>query len=163
MRCSLLKDGSPNGLFGDEMCQLTRYAGMSGRMSSLGIYGYQPEQDTDRQGAKLIAQMLWYFVDGFLVRKNEADPVADRADFIEYQVALTGNDTLFLKSKKTNRWWMQLPDASFTPALITTICRLQQTRYRNAGSGSRNGSFKGHEQKNLYGCILNISVIYFIT
>lgn len=110
-----LKDGSPNGLFGDEMCQLTRYAGMSGRLSSLGIYGYQPEADTDRQGARLIAQMLWYFVDGFLIRKNEADPMKDRSDFIEYQVALTGNDTLFLKSKKTNRWWMQLPDASFTP------------------------------------------------
>lgn len=110
-----LKEGSPNGLFGDEMCLLTRYAGMSGRLSSMGIYGYQPENDTDRQGARLIAQMLWYFVDGFLVRKNEADPVADRNDFIEYQVALTGNDTLFLKSKKTNRWWMQLPDGSFTP------------------------------------------------
>jgi formiminoglutamase len=110
-----LKDGSPNGLFGDEICQLTRYAGMSSRLSSLGIYGYQPEHDTDRQGAKLIAQMLWYFVDGFLLRKNETDPVANRADFIEYHVALTGNDTLFLKSKKSNRWWMQLPDASFTP------------------------------------------------
>lgn len=109
-----LKNGSPNGFFGDEICQLARYAGMSSQLSSFGIYGYQAELDKNKQGAKLIAQMLWYFVDGYLVRKNEAS-LANREEFIEYNIALTGNDTLFLKSKKTNRWWMQLPDSSFTP------------------------------------------------
>lgn len=109
-----LKQGSPNGFFGDEMCQLTRYAGMSSQLSSIGIYGYQPEQDRNKQGAKLIAQMLWYFVDGYLVRKGEAS-LKNREEFIEYNIALTGNDTLFLKSRRTNRWWMQLPDGSFTP------------------------------------------------
>lgn len=109
-----LKKGSPNGFFGDEVCQLARYAGMSGKLSSFGIYGYQAEQDKNRQGARLIAQMLWYFVDGYLVRKNEAS-LDNREEFIEYNVALTGNDTLFLKSKKTNRWWMQLPEGTFTP------------------------------------------------
>jgi formiminoglutamase len=109
-----LRNGSPNGLFGDEMCQLMRYAGMSSQLSSLGIYGYQPEHDTNKQSAKLIAQMLWYFVDGYQVRRNEAD-LKNRDEFIEYNIALTGNDTLFLKSKKTNRWWMQLPDGAFTP------------------------------------------------
>lgn len=109
-----LKQGSPNGLFGDEICQLTRYAGMSSRLSSLGIYGYRAEQDPGKQGAKLIAQMLWYFVDGYLVRKSEA-ALNDREEFLEYHVALTGNDTLFLKSKKTNRWWMQLPEGQLVP------------------------------------------------
>lgn len=109
-----LREGSPNGFFGDEMCQLTRYAGMSGQMSSMGIYGYLAENDPDRRGAKLIAQMLWYFVDGYIQRKNEA-PLEQREEFIEYNIALTGNDTLFVKSKRTNRWWMQLPDGSFTP------------------------------------------------
>ena len=111
---AFIKDGSPNGFFGDEICQLTRYAGMSGRLSSLGIYGYEPTLDPNRQGAKLIAQMLWYFVDGYLVRKNEA-LLTNLDDFVEYNVAFTGNDTLFLKSKKTNRWWMQLPDKTYTP------------------------------------------------
>jgi len=109
-----IKNGSPNGFFGDEICQIARYAGMSSKLSSFGIYGYLPENDTDGQGARLIAQMLWYFVDGYYVRRQEA-ALSDTEEFIEYNVALTGNDTLFLKSKRTNRWWMQLPDASYTP------------------------------------------------
>jgi len=109
-----LERGSPNGFFGDEICQLARYAGMSSNLSSFGIYGYQSGSDNNRQGARLIAQMLWYFVDGYLIRKNEAD-LSNCEEFIEYNVALTGNDTLFLKSRKTNRWWMQLPEGTFTP------------------------------------------------
>lgn len=111
-----LPEASPNGLFGDELCQLTRYAGMSSRLSSLGIYGYHPEKDPGRQGARLIAQMLWYFVDGYLVRKNEP-ALKHRDQFLEYHLTLsgTGDNMLFLKSKKTNRWWMQLPDGAFTP------------------------------------------------
>ncbi len=109
-----LKNGSPNGFFGDEICQLARYAGMSDQLSSFGIYGYQAELDKNKQGAKLIAQMLWYFADGYFIRKNEAS-LSNRDEFVEYNIALTGNDTLFLKSKKTNRWWMQLPDGTFTP------------------------------------------------
>jgi len=109
-----LKNGSPNGFFGDEMCQITRYAGMSTQLSSIGIYGYLPENDTNKQGAKLIAQMLWYFVDGYMQRKNEAS-LNNREGFIEYNISLEGNNTLFLKSKNTNRWWMQLPEGNFTP------------------------------------------------
>ncbi len=111
---AFLKNGSPNGFFGDEICQLTRYAGMSSQLTSLGIYGYDATTDVNHQGAKLIAQMIWYFVDGYQIRKNEAS-LSNLEEFIEYNVALTGNDTLFIKSKKTNRWWMQLPDSSFTP------------------------------------------------
>jgi hypothetical protein len=27
----------------------------------------------------------------------------------------TGNDTSFLKSKRTGRWWMRLPDGNYVP------------------------------------------------
>lgn len=111
---AFLPNGSPNGFFGDEICQLARYAGMSSKLTSLGIYGYRPELDKSKQGAQLIAQMLWYFVDGYYVRKREAD-LANRSEFVEYNIAFTGNNCLFLKSKRTSRWWMQLPDGSFTP------------------------------------------------
>lgn len=109
-----LNDTSPNGLFGDELCQLTHYAGMSNQLSSLGIYGYRPELDYQNMGARLIAQMLWYFIDGVRIRKQEAD-LSDEGNFISYYVDITGNNTQFRKSKKTNRWWMQLPDKEFIP------------------------------------------------
>jgi len=107
-------DGSPNGFTGDEACMLTRYAGMSNNLSSFGIYGYESADDVHQMSAKLIAQMIWYFVDGYLVRKTEATLV-EREEFIMFNVAFTDNDTIFLKSKRTNRWWMKLPNGVFVP------------------------------------------------
>jgi len=105
---------SPNGLSGEEACQLTRYAGMSGPLTSFGIYGYNDRDDSHAMTARLIAQMIWYFVDGYLVRKTEAK-LTEREEFIVFNVTFTDNDTIFLKSKRTNRWWMKLPDQSFVP------------------------------------------------
>jgi formiminoglutamase len=106
--------GSPNGFTGDEACMLTRYAGMSNNLTSVGIYGYNNEDDIHHMSAKLIAQMIWYFVDGYLVRKTEARLV-EKEEFIMFNVAFTDNDTIFLKSKRTNRWWMKLPNGVFVP------------------------------------------------
>lgn len=108
------RTGSPNGFYGDEMCKITRYAGMSKRLKSLGIYGYQPKYDTDQITAKLIAQMLWYYIDGMLFAKGEAD-LEDADAFLDYNISFTDQDILFKKSKKTNRWWMQLPEGQFLP------------------------------------------------
>ncbi|TWW02342.1 formimidoylglutamase [Chitinophaga pinensis] len=99
---------SPNGLGGDEACALARYAGMSGRLSSFGIYGYRPERDRESLTAKQIAQMLWYFVDGIAIRKKEA-LLEERDGFYEFNIVCADIDTVFLKSKKTGRWWMELP------------------------------------------------------
>ncbi len=107
-----LTDASPNGLFSDELCLLTRYAGMSTKLSSLGIYGYEAENDFHNQGAKVIAQMLWYFIDGHFIRKNESSLSNDQ-NFIEFNLEISGYPVKFLKSKKSNRWWMQLVDKTF--------------------------------------------------
>ena len=106
--------GSPNGFYGDEMCKLTRFAGMSSSLSSMGIYGYLPEYDRENITAKLLAQMIWYFIDGVYVLKNES-PLEEYDQFLEYQITFTDNNTLFIKSKRTNRWWMKLPNGSFIP------------------------------------------------
>lgn len=108
------KGGSPNGFTGDEACLLTRYAGMSSVLSSLGIYGYKPAQDLHGLTATLIAQMIWYFIDGYLVRKQEA-PLTEESAFLKFYLQIEEQETIFLKSKKTNRWWMQLPDQQYIP------------------------------------------------
>jgi arginase family enzyme len=107
-------EGSPNGFTGEEACMLTRYAGMSKQLTSFGIYGYDTKKDHRQMTAKLIAQMVWYFIDGYLIRKNEAE-LTDHEEFITFHVSFTSNDTVFLKSKRTNRWWMQLPNNMFVP------------------------------------------------
>ena len=103
---------SPNGFTGEEACMLTRYAGMSSNLSSFGIYGYLPQQDVNDLSAKQIAQMLWYFIDGKSRAKQEA-AIEERSNFNEYHCSFTEVETIFLQSKKTGRWWMQLPDKKY--------------------------------------------------
>jgi arginase family enzyme len=103
---------SPNGFTGEEACILTQYAGMSSNLNSFGIYGYQPQYDVHELTAKQIAQMMWYFIDGKNRGKQEA-AITDRGHFNEYHCNFTEIDTMFLQSKKTLRWWMQLPDKKF--------------------------------------------------
>ncbi len=103
---------SPNGLNGEEMCTLTRFAGMSDQITSLGIYGYNTNNDTDELTALQIAHMIWYFIDGRSNAKKEA-AITDRNSFNEFHTSLAEVDTLFIQSRKTGRWWMQLPNEKF--------------------------------------------------
>ena len=103
---------SPNGLNGEEMCTLTRFAGMSDQITTLGIYGYNTTNDTDELTALQIAHMIWYFIDGRSNAQKEA-VLTDRNSFNEFHTSFTEVDTLFLQSRKTGRWWMQLPNEKF--------------------------------------------------
>jgi formiminoglutamase len=100
---------NPNGFTGEEACMLTRFAGLSPGLNSFGVYGYRPENDIKNLTAKQIAQMLWYFIDGKSRGKQEAH-FEDKHNFNEYHAAFSELDTVFLQSKKTGRWWMQLPN-----------------------------------------------------
>jgi len=103
---------SPNGFTGEEACNLIRYAGMSSSISSLGIYGYDVAKDVKNLTALQISQMLWYFIDGKSRSKQEAS-LTEKHNFNEYHTAFAEVDTVFIQSKKTGRWWMQLPDKKF--------------------------------------------------
>ena len=103
---------TPNGLNGEEACTLLQYAGMSSHMRSIGIYGFQPENDREALTAKQIAQMLWYLMDG-LSRGAREVSLDDRASFNEFHTVFAEVQTVFLQSKKTGRWWMQLPDSQW--------------------------------------------------
>ena len=116
---------SPNGFTGEEACMLTRFAGMSNNLSSFGIYGYQPEEDINDLTAKQIAQMLWYFIDGKNRAKAEPD-IEDRNSFNEYHCTFTEVETVFLQSKKSNRWWMQLPNKKFIACSYTDYLHASQ-------------------------------------
>lgn len=100
---------SPNGFSGEEACTLSRYAGLSPNLSSLGIYGYNPKKDINDLTALQIAQMIWYFIDG-KSRSMQETELNERQNFNEYHTAFAEVDTIFIQSKKTGRWWMELPN-----------------------------------------------------
>lgn len=101
---------SPNGFAGDEICQITRYAGISDKLTSVGFFEYNPLLDSNWQSAGLISQMIWYFIEGFYNRKNDY-PNITKDHFIKYFVSIQDGlyDIKFYKSKKTERWWMEVP------------------------------------------------------
>jgi formiminoglutamase len=105
---------SPNGFTGEEACILARFAGLSDKVNSFGIYGYLPQQDLHELSAKQISQMLWYFIDGKNRSKQEAS-IEDRDYFNEYHTSFNEVESVFLQSKKTGRWWMQLPNKKIIP------------------------------------------------
>ncbi|HEY0900042.1 MAG TPA: formimidoylglutamase [Sphingobacteriaceae bacterium] len=103
-------NASPNGFYGEEACQMCRYAGMNDKLSSIGFYEFNPAFDQNGQTAILMAQMLWYFVDGFYNRKKDF-PLQPKSQYLIYRAPLKDNmhELIFVKSKKTDRWWMQVP------------------------------------------------------
>lgn len=104
-----LANPSPNGFYGEEICQIIRYAGMSDKLTSIGFYDFNPTYDRNGQTAQLIAQMIWYFIEGFYSRQHEF-PVRNKEDFIKYTVAVKDqqDDIVFYKSKRSDRWWMEV-------------------------------------------------------
>ncbi len=101
---------TPNGLYGEEACAIFRYAGMSDKLSSVGLYELNPLCDRNGQTAHLAAQMVWYFLDGVASRKKDF-PIGDKKDYLKYRVAMPASDheLIFYKSDKTDRWWMEIP------------------------------------------------------
>lgn len=100
----------PNGFFGNEAAQLCRYAGMSDKLSSFGLYEYNPAFDRDNQTARLAAQVLWHFVEGVSLRKKDF-PAGDYSEYMKFIVPLLreGHELVFYKSNISDRWWMDVP------------------------------------------------------
>jgi len=102
-------NATPNGFYGEEACQMARYAGMSDKITSAGFFEMNPALDRNGQTAHLLAQMIWYFIDGFYHRQDD-HPSKGADNFIRYTVQVTDFDDgiVFYKSKPTERWWMEI-------------------------------------------------------
>jgi formiminoglutamase len=103
------ENASPSGFTVEEMCQLCRYGGMSEKVKSFGIFGYKAALDRKGQTAKVVAQMIWYFLDGLCQRKGDF-PMSTEG-LTEYIVELKSLEftVTFWKSQRSGRWWLQVP------------------------------------------------------
>jgi len=98
---------TPNGFTGKEICALSRYAGISDKVSLFGVFNHTGSA----QESVLIAQIIWYFIEGWHYRSNEY-PFGSRVDYIKYIVPFDNEDLVFYKSNKTDRWWIEIPFVS---------------------------------------------------
>ena len=101
-------NASPNGFYGEEICALSRYAGISDKVTSFGIYEFNSKHDKNNQTAHLIAQMIWYFIEGVNFRVKDY-PFTTKENYQKFTVLLEDDDPLtFYKSNKTGRWWIEI-------------------------------------------------------
>ena len=98
---------SPNGLDGKEICAVARYAGISNKVSSFGIFEYKPSQD-DEITSSLISQIIWYFIEGVNYRVKDDDFLIED-NYQKFITLVDLQELVFYKSKKTERWWIEIP------------------------------------------------------
>ena len=104
---SYKNSSSPNGFDGREICAISRYAGISNKVKSFGIYELKDFKNS-KSAAMLIAQIFWYFIEGFSFRVSD-DDFSNETQYVIYKVPLENDVLIFKKSNKTGRWWMELP------------------------------------------------------
>jgi len=104
---SLKQRLSPNGLTGKEICAVARYAGISNKVSSFGIYEYKPSKD-DEITSMLVAQMLWYFIEGVNYRVKD-DVFTEETKYQKYTTLTDSEELIFYKATDTGRWWIEIP------------------------------------------------------
>lgn len=110
-QCDAPGTGRPsiNGFYGEDICQLARYAGISEKVSTFCLFNVNPEKDDQNRTSALSAQIVWYFINSYNERKNEFPGTASRK-FQKFIVNIEGvNDGIvFYKSPKTQRWWVEI-------------------------------------------------------
>jgi len=101
---------SPHGFYGEQLCQIARFAGMSDKTSCFGIFELNPNLDNHGQTAHMVAHAVWFFIEGFFNRQNDF-PYRDKQYYKRFTVELRdhGMSIVFYKSMRSDRWWMEVP------------------------------------------------------
>jgi formiminoglutamase len=105
---------SANGFYGEEICLLSRYAGLSDNLRLFGLFEVNPSLDNRNQSAQLAAQIIWFYLEGFSQKQFETHSLEDQQNsrFTRYHVTLSdlGSEAIFIKSNLTERWWIEIKD-----------------------------------------------------
>lgn len=96
-----------NGLYAEQVCQIAKYAGISDKLSTVGIFNLAHEHNS--AAANLLAQFIWYFMDGVAQRVGDF-PIGSKKNYTKFHVDLDDfqDELVFYKSNKSNRWWLEV-------------------------------------------------------
>lgn len=105
----LQNKNNPNGFYGEEACQLSRYAGLSQNLNIFGLFDIYPWDIKPEIAYELSSQIIWYFIEGYINRTIEIPN--DSAQFIKYHITPEnyGSEIIFYKNLKNDKWWMEIP------------------------------------------------------
>ncbi|RMG80537.1 MAG: arginase [Bacteroidetes bacterium] len=104
------KNATPNGLYGEQLCQIARFAGISDKVSLFGLFEINPQLDNSHeQTAHLGAQTFWYFIEGYYKRQKDF-PLTPKKNYLKYIVNISEDyEIVFYKSPSSMKWWMEVP------------------------------------------------------
>ena len=134
-----------NGFKGKEICALSRYSGISDKVTIFSIFNHQSTQSE----SNLIAQIIWYFIEGVHCRSHEY-PFGTKQNYIKYIVTLE-DEMVFYKSNITDRWWIEIPIISSSHNINTkhTLLPCSKQDYLDACSGEVPERYWKMQRKNL--------------
>ncbi len=103
----------PNGLTGEELCQVMWYAGQSDRLNAYGIFEQDTQLANSQQGVVLMAQAIWHILEGIALRYNDY-PVKDLDKYRQFIVYLEDYELeiKFYNNPDNDRWWVEIPGAN---------------------------------------------------
>lgn len=111
---------SPNGLFGEEACQLMRLAGSSDRMKAIGLFEVNPDMDNNGQTANLAAQMIWHYIEALDNRVGDY-PYQSISNYKKFMIPCGDNlHMVFYYGSERDRWWMEIPRQDNTKIMACT-------------------------------------------
>ncbi|MDR1130637.1 MAG: hypothetical protein LBK96_06620 [Prevotellaceae bacterium] len=107
-----------NGLYSEEVCQISRYAGISDNLKIANVFCHD-KIEKNGQKNELIAQIVWHIIDGIVNRAGEIMlNNVNRIKKILINLERPEEQLVFYHSDITNRWWMEIQKNSETPPLI---------------------------------------------
>lgn len=125
---------SPNGFDGKEICALSRYAGISNKVTSFGIYGYKSSNE-DEITEMLISQIIWYFIEGVNCRVKDSD-FQNEQDYNKFTVIVDEYELVFYQNKITSRWWIEIvAEGSNNKLKQNTLLPCTHDDYEDAKNG----------------------------
>lgn len=134
---------NPNGLRGEEACQLARYAGTSDRLKVFGLFETIPDDDQKGSTVKLAAEIIWYFLEGCKIRKNEANFTNENKTVYKVEVDDLDQPIVFFYDQETNRWWFEINSMAGETAVIAC----SEEDYKLAASNEIPGKWLDYIQK----------------
>lgn len=102
-------NSNPSGLFSEEASSICKYFGSGDKTKAIFISSWKTAQDTSGSNELLIAQMVWYFIEGYGLKKT--DHSNHKKNLTQYIVEIknTGIQINFYKSEISGKWWFEEP------------------------------------------------------
>ena len=122
-------NGLPNGIDSKTICALSRYAGISDRLGIFGLF----ELPSTQIFHKLLAQIIWYFIEGVSLRFGEY-PVLTSQGFKRFTVTMSDRDLVFYQSEVSERWWVEITNENYldNKSKSTALLPCNRQEYQDA-------------------------------